>query len=292
MGAAFKLAGRNVRVFLRDRLSVFFSLLSMFIIIGLYAIFLGDINVSSVKEMAGDVPGIRYLVDSWIMAGILVVNSVTIVLGMYGTMIEDEQKKRLSGFLIAPVGRFSIVGGYILAAWAVGMILNLIAFVLAEAYIVISGGVLLSLFAILKVVGLCLLNVFSASGMMFFVISFIHTNNAFATLSTIVGTIIGFLTGIYLPIGILPEAVQNIVKFVPATYGAALMRQVFMEDPTAKVFSGAPPQMVAEYNTTFGVTIPAFGQDMPAWAMIAIIAGAGLVFYGLSVLVMRKRKLR
>jgi len=290
MDIAFKLAGRNIRVFLRDKVSVFFSLLSMFIIIGLYALFLGDINVSNIKDMAGDVPGVRFMVDSWIMAGILVVNSVTVVLGMFGTMIEDEQKKRLNGFLIAPVKRFSIVSGYVLAAWGVGMIINILAFALAEAYILIGGGTLLSLLSILKVIGLCMLNVFSASGIMFFIISFIHTNNAFATLSTIVGTIIGFLTGIYIPMGVLPEAVQNIVKFVPATYGAALMRQVFMEDPVAKVFAGAPAQVVEHYYSTFGVKISAFGQEMPALAMLAIIAGAGIVFFLLSVLVMKKRK--
>lgn len=293
MGVALKLAGRNIKVFLRDRVSVFFSLLSMLIIIGLYALFLGDINVSNIREMAGgDVPGIRFMVDSWIMAGILVVNSVTVVLGMFGTMIEDEQKKRLNGFMIAPVKRFSIVLGYIIAAWAVGMIINLIAFLLAEAYILIGGGTVLSFLSILKVIGLCMVNVLSASGIMFFIISFIHTNNAFATLSTIVGTIIGFLTGIYIPMGVLPEAVQNIIKFVPATYGAALMRQVFMEDPVNKVFAGAPAQVVEHYNSTFGVKISAFGQDIPVWAMLVIIIGAGLVFFLLSVLAMRRRKQR
>ena len=36
---------RNLKVFFRDRSSVFFSLLAVFIIIALYAVFLGDTSV-------------------------------------------------------------------------------------------------------------------------------------------------------------------------------------------------------------------------------------------------------
>ena len=37
---------RNVRLFFRDRSAVFFSLLAVLIIIGLYALFLGDVWLS------------------------------------------------------------------------------------------------------------------------------------------------------------------------------------------------------------------------------------------------------
>jgi multidrug/hemolysin transport system permease protein len=53
---------RNLLIFFRDRSSVFFSLLSVFVIIGLYVLFLGDMLVSGMKE----VPGARFLMDSWL----------------------------------------------------------------------------------------------------------------------------------------------------------------------------------------------------------------------------------
>ena len=49
-------------------MSVFFSLLAVFIIIGLYALFLGDVWVNSFTDMTG----VRYLMNTWILAGLSV----------------------------------------------------------------------------------------------------------------------------------------------------------------------------------------------------------------------------
>lgn len=80
---------RNLKVFFKDKTSVFFSLLSVFIIIGLYMLFLGDVWVSSFDGLEG----VRYLMDSWIIAGLLTVTSVTTAMGAFGIMVEDRTKK-------------------------------------------------------------------------------------------------------------------------------------------------------------------------------------------------------
>ena len=41
---------RNIKIFLKDRAAVFFSLLAPLIVLMLYILFLGDIQVSSVKS--------------------------------------------------------------------------------------------------------------------------------------------------------------------------------------------------------------------------------------------------
>ena len=51
---------RNITIFFRDKASVFFSLLSVLIIIGLYVLFLGDLMEQSMP----DAPGVRFLMDS------------------------------------------------------------------------------------------------------------------------------------------------------------------------------------------------------------------------------------
>ena len=45
MNAILVFAWRNIRLFFRDKTSVFFSFLSVLIIVGLYALFLGDAQV-------------------------------------------------------------------------------------------------------------------------------------------------------------------------------------------------------------------------------------------------------
>ena len=48
---------RNLKLFFKDRAAVFFSLLAVFILIGLYALFLGDVWTDSFP----DVPNVRGL---------------------------------------------------------------------------------------------------------------------------------------------------------------------------------------------------------------------------------------
>ena len=85
---------RNLKVFFRDRSSVFFSLLAVFIIIALYAVFLGDTITGGME----DVDGIDFLMNSWIIAGILAVISMTSTLGAFGIMVEDRAKKIVKDF--------------------------------------------------------------------------------------------------------------------------------------------------------------------------------------------------
>ncbi|MEG0693711.1 MAG: ABC transporter permease, partial [Oscillospiraceae bacterium] len=213
---------RNLKVFFTDKAAVFFSLLAVFIIIGLYALFLGDVWTSGFEGMSG----VRYLMDSWIMAGLLAVTSVTTTMGAFGIMVEDKSKKINKDFTASPIKSSGIVGGYIISAVIIGIIMSLITTVLAEIYVVVNGGELMDLTTLVKVLGLILLATITNSAMVLFVVSFFKSSNAFATASTIIGTLIGFLTGIYLPIGNLPETVQWVVKCFPVSHAAALFRQV------------------------------------------------------------------
>jgi len=84
------LTKRNILIYIKDKTAVFFSIMSMLIIIGLMAIFLGKMNVDNILEIAPvEKEKAAYLVNSWVMAGIIVVNSVTVTLGVIGVMVED-----------------------------------------------------------------------------------------------------------------------------------------------------------------------------------------------------------
>ncbi len=78
-----------------------FSLLAVFIIIALYAVFLGDTITGGME----DVEGIDFLMNSWIIAGILAVISMTSTLGAFGIMVEDRAKKDRQGFYGVPIGQ-------------------------------------------------------------------------------------------------------------------------------------------------------------------------------------------
>ncbi len=114
--------------------------------------------------------------------------------------------------------------------------MSLLAFVLSEIYLVSSGGEMLSFFAILQTLGIMALTVLASSALVFFCVSFLRSQNAFTTLSTILGTLVGFVTGVYIPIGTLPEAMQWVVKLFPISHSAVLYRQVLTEVPLQNAF--------------------------------------------------------
>ena len=278
---------RNLLVFFKDKSSVFFSLLSVFIIIGMYALFLGDVWTSSMS----DLPGVRFLMDSWIVAGLLAVTSVTTTMGAFGIMVEDKSKKLIKDINSAPISRASIAGGYILSSFIIGVIMCLVTLVLSELYILSNGGTLIGGMALLKVLGLILLSTFSNTALMLFFVSFFKSNNAFATASTIIGTVIGFLTGIYLPIGQLPNAVQWVIRVFPPSHSAVLIRQVMMAEPLAASFAGIPAEYMEGFKETMGVVFKFGDTTVTPLMSIAILVVSGLFFLGLSILnLSRKRK--
>ncbi|HRT68981.1 MAG TPA: ABC transporter permease [Bacilli bacterium] len=278
-------AKRNLLVFFKDRSSVFFSLLAVFIIIGLYALFLGDAWTNSINVEGG-----RFLMDSWIGSGLLAVVSVTTTMGAFGIMVEDKTKKIVKDFISSPLKRTNIAGGYILSAYLIGIIMSLITLVLVEIYIIGNGGTLISFSTFIKVLGILILSTFANTSIMLFVVLFFNSNNAFSTASTIIGTIIGFLTGIYLPIGQLPKSMQWVVKLFPPSHSAVLFRQVMMEEPMAVSFAGAPEAVVTEFKEAMGVIYKMGEYEVSELTSILIIAGVGVIFFFLSLLKLSQKK--
>lgn len=278
------LALRQLKLYFRDKVSVFFSLLSVMIIIGLYVLFLGDI-VSS-----GQGQDYRTMMDQWIMSGVIAVGGFTTTLGAFGILVDDKTKKIDRDFFVAPIKPTVRVLAYLLSALIIGTLMSLVTLVFAQIYILVYGGPLLTLLELVMVFALIILNVLTSSSIVFLLIIFIKTATTFSTVSTIVGTIIGFVMGIYVPIGNLPGAVQTVIKFFPTSHAAVLFRTVMMERSLDQVFLNASSGERASVEALLGVRYFVNGQVMPLYAHILILAGTMIIFFSAAVLVLRYKK--
>lgn len=280
---------RNLMLFFRDRSAVFFSLLAIFIIIVLYAVFLGDVWLNDSMK---DIENAGTLMNSWLVAGLLAVGSVTTTMGAFGVMIDDKTKKIDKDFYASPIKKSSITGGYIASAFLIGVIMSIVTVVAAQIYIVLSGGAWFTPMATIKIFCLVLFTAMTNTAFVCFIVSFFRSHSAFNTASTIIGTLIGFLTGIYLPIGALPEPVQTVIKVFPVSHAAALFRSVLMEEDMLKVFDGVPTDYLNGFKEYMGVTFRFGDYEVTALVSILILAGTAVVFYGLSLLNMSKKSRR
>jgi multidrug/hemolysin transport system permease protein len=135
-----------------------------------------------------------------------------------------------------------------------------------------------------------LLAVLCSSAMIYCLDSLFQTSSSFGTASTVIGTLIGFLTGIYVPIGSMPEAVQAVIKIFPPTHAAVLLRQIMMDVPLREVFAGAPPEAVSAFRQQLGVELTFFGRTAsPGFSLLFLIITT-LVFFGLALVIAKRKK--
>ncbi|XMB72744.1 ABC transporter permease [Mycoplasmatota bacterium WC30] len=278
---------RNLKVYFRDRLSVFFSMLGVFIIIMLFLLFLGDMMVNYAMAEISEEFGvnIRFLMDSWIMAGVVTVATITTTLGAYGVMVMDNSSNVIYDFKVSPIKRSTLVLSYILSAFLVGIIMSSVSLAFGEVYILVSGGKLLSFLGFIKTFGVIMLSVIMSASIIFFIISFVKSNNAFGAVSSVFGSIIGFLMGVYIPLGNLPIGLQSIIKFFPFAHPAVLMRQTMMAEAVDLSYMPEEFMLFTAVNFKYNDII------LPVYGHILIILGISILFFVLGVLVIsRKRK--
>jgi multidrug/hemolysin transport system permease protein len=208
---------------------------------------------------------------------------------MVGIMVEDEAQKRLSSFYVSPVNRSVFVLGYIVAAIIMGIIRCTLTVVIGEVYIGYTGGTLLTISAMGKILLYIILNVFTSASMVFLIANFVHSQSAFSGLATIIGTLVGFLAAIYLPLGMLPEKVQNVLKCFPLVHGCSFMRTVLTEQIIKDTFSNCPQDLITGYKEYMGMTILFKDSVVNDSIKVAFMVISGIIFIGISA-VMQKRR--
>ena len=276
---------RGLKLFFRDKGGVFFSLLGVLIIFCLFIFFVGD----SIIEGLDWLTDAKNIMNHWVVAGMLASASITTSMGAYAQMVIDKEQKLYKDFYTSPISRGSIVGGYLLTGFIISVIMSVVVLVIGEIYICVNGGSILGAMQILKLLGVVLLSSFASSALVCFIISFVRTTNSYTTISIILGTLIGFLVGAYIPIGNLPGGVQSVIRVFPCAHSAALFRQIMMDEVATAGFASLPAAARQEFDETLGVKL-VFGETAAEpWVSILILVGTGVVFYLLAILNMNRK---
>ncbi|WP_099466542.1 ABC transporter permease [Konateibacter massiliensis] len=302
MNTLVSLIKRNILIYLRDRTAVFFSLLSMIIVIGLMILFLGNMNKNEVVNLLGqygsqrdadlDAKNAEVLIQVWTIAGLLVVNALTVSLTMIGTKVEDEAKGRLASFYVAPIRRSSMAGGYVVAAMLVASFICFITLGISQLYLFFMGSSLFTGVQLVKIAGIILANSFTYTSLLFLVALFVHSTSAWAALETIMGTLVGFVGAIYLPMGMLPDSVQSVLKCLPILHGISLMRKVCTEFALENTFSGLPGELSKGYQSYMGITVEYKDELVSSGFSLIFLLMCGIIALILSSILMKRRALK
>ncbi len=84
---------------------------------------------------------------------------------------------------------------------------------------------------------------------------------------------VGFLGGVYLPMGFLPKGVASVLKFLPFLHGASILRKSCVQaalDKTLRL-TGCPSEIATNYQENVGITVKAGGHVLSTAAQVGIM---------------------
>lgn len=287
MNQLLTITSRNLKQYLRDKGAIFFSLLSMFIVIVLMFFFLGDANVDGITSLLSQFPGrdaktdeenAKLLVLAWTCAGMVSINAVTVTQASLSYMIKDRETGKLNSIYTAPVSRMVIAAGYVLAAWISSVIVCSLTLVITELYCVTQGMAPYSFLSHLRLLGFIAANSFTYATLMYLVAALVKSGGAWGGLGTIIGTLVGFLGGIYFPIGQLSDGIAAMMKCTPVIYGTALFRSEMTAAALDATFEGIPAEVVTEFNKVMGIELTIGDTELTAPQELGILLVCGGVF--------------
>ena len=215
---------RNLKLYFSNKASVFFSLLRALIAFILYVIFLQK----NMQDSFAGTPNLEELLDNWVLGGTLAVTSITTTWTGVTRLVRDKVSHKLEDFLLTDISRLKLYLGYLISSSVIGFIMQLIMLAIMKLYFYWQDEVSFDLDYLPQILLVMLLSSIMGSGIALFVLQFIKTLSTSEALATIVGTVSGFLVGVYMPIGALPDFAQNVVKLTSAAYVSAAYRQLLI----------------------------------------------------------------
>ena len=274
---------RNFILYFRNRSGVFFSLLGALISFLLYIIFLQK----NLTDAWSQLPDNTNLLNNWLMGGTLAVTGITTSFTALTQMVQDRENQVDQDLFLTDLGSWGLQMSYIISSIAISFVMQVFMFAVMGLYFkdspVISHLPEIALIMLLSSLLSSLINIL--------LIYRFQSVDSLGKLATIVGTSSGFLVGTYIPIGVLPDFAQIIMKCTPATYIASLYRQILMKEQLEITFTGNS-SLLKEFQEKMGIQIN--WQELltkeETYFIVVIISLVAILLWLLFVKVFSKRK--
>ena len=274
---------RNFILYFRNRSGVFFSLLGALISFLLYIIFLQK----NLMDAWSQLPDNTNLLNNWLMGGTLAVTGITTSFTALTQMVQDRENQVDQDLFLTDLGSWGLQVSYLISSITISFVMQVFMFAVMGLYFkespVISHLPEIALIMLLSSLLSSLINIL--------LIYRFQSVDSLGKLATIVGTASGFLVGTYIPIGVLPDFAQIIMKCTPATYIASLYRQILMKERLETAFTGNS-SLLQEFQEKMGIQIN--WQELltkeETYFIVVIISFVAILLWLLFVKVFSKRK--
>lgn len=233
---------RNVRVYYRDRGQVILSLIAPLILLLLYVLFLGNLQIDTLKDSLPTATDddINAFVYTWVFSGMVMITTVTTGLSALNTFVEDRIFGRFKDFRVSPINPIQLITGYLVASFLTAFVMSVVVFIIGLVVVSAMYDSFPGWNNVLISVGYTALMCLGFSSMSSLIVTFIKSSGAFTSLSVIVGTVIGFLAGAYIPLGTMSDSVIDALNALPFSQSAMLLREPLAGDRLTSLTQNLP----------------------------------------------------
>ncbi len=254
---------RNLLIYFRNRSAVFFSLLASIITLCLYLFFINKSMINSIGDKVKDIETLKVFLNSIVICGVVCLNAFTIPLSFMNMLVNDRESGVLKDFFVSPIKKTTVTLSYIICSVIATAIINIVVITLLIGYLYINDVLSFDFISWAIALLLYLLANFLFSIIAFFVANFIENTNAYGNLIGLSSALVGFLSGVYMPIGNFQDSfVEKVITVFPITQLNAVLKNTFLGEISNKLFLGASGDLQSYYDFYFGIKLQLFERDV------------------------------
>lgn len=284
------LTKRNIKLYFASKSNLFFSMLALLILVGLHFIIFRKMNADNLLAAGFSVSQkwALWFSDCLMLSSLIPIGAVTISLTSLGQIVTDKEKNIINDFYVAPLNKNTLLFSYLLSSLAIGAMLLAGFIVFFEVYLLVVYGISFSFMQLLSVIGVTVLSLLLGNSFVMIIVSFVKREQAMGAIGTILGTMLGFFCGAYVPVGVLGEAASKAFTFLPFLPLTTLARQSFFmnlseTELTKEMISG-------ELAKVYGYELFLGEKPLSLTTLVLIITAFILLFS--MVLLIRFQKMR
>lgn len=294
MRQIMSLTKRNMKVFLRDKTGVFFSLLSPLLVLLLFILFLGDLQIDSVRTTLENF-GVLDLFSkkfpeavayNWLVAGVLGVSSITVSFSCLAVIITDREKGIENDFKASPISNIKVYISYILGVFLSTLLIMLIVSIAGIVLLAATGSLNMDITDVLVLYGSIILGSFNAALFAYALTSFIKSTGAHGAFTGLICAVSGFMIGAYMPLSSFPKPIQYICSIIPGSHSAGLARTSLLDNYVKE--AGEKSAEVAEsLNEYFSIKLNLFGNSIDKTGMFTYLLISTVVFLIINIVIIK-----
>ena len=283
----FYLTLRDIKLYFKDRMTFFVSLITPMILLVLFVTFLKKTYEESILEVLGSFQiedkVLNAFTGGWLFSSVLATSCVTVSF-CSGMMTLDKISGADIDFQVAPISKAQVKIAYVLANLLSTLLVCFVLLFIGLLYLAVVGFYLTFVDVLLILANIFLTSLF-ATLVANILWSFTKSQGVVSGVCTLLSALYGFLCGAYMPIDSMGEGFAHFTAFLPGTYSTVLFRKAFLDSVLDKMGETLPSALVDGLAQGFDVDYSFFGKDVSTAVMFLIgISSVVLAFFVLVLI--------